>query len=491
MADLARALDSREDEAQALSEFGTSLLRVGWYERALQVASTLEFVDSVAASQLRRRALAGEMLFDELPRSLRAVEKGKSSLAHESEWEQPARIPPDHDLGSLNDLLVRWGQTFARFEALDDAEDDALLELYFGSEFYESPRLNYGGFAQVVHPGPFFSAEDERLDHGLKGALVPGLALSMAAHNRFAIVGDALGAQPDATVLRRIYIEERSGKHLGAAWRGTVAWCSGTDVRTRAQRAGAEIGGAALHEGYWIDLEQLHRPYSEWLGWEVKFEGEGAQRKLDGILATHGLHLRTAPSSTRTRARERTSTKLLLGEADRLRLAVLRDRAEQGDVLGEVSFTEYVEMIATHEEGHLCDRARFLPLSEHLGAVLAFGLEQGFSPIAIQERLEYRAQLVALCELAEPRIALVDLLNVAASTDQGMLGHVAAYRDLLADLVQELDKQSSAQPELWPNIQRDHTLVHQLHHLNGEEVRALSLEVARYEGLLEGDIHSN
>ncbi|MFT7668189.1 MAG: hypothetical protein ACI8X5_000878, partial [Planctomycetota bacterium] len=52
-------------------------------------------------------------------------------------------------------------------------------------------------------------------------------------------------------------------------------------------------------------------------------------------------------------------------------------------------------------------------------------------------------------------------------------------------------KQSSAQPELWPNIQRDHTLVHQLHHLNGEEVRALSLEVARYEGLLEGDIHSN
>ena len=54
-----------------------------------------------------------------------------------------------------------------------------------------------------------------------------------------------------------------------------------------------------------------------------------------------------------------------------------------------MSLDELIEVTATHEEGHLLDRTRFLPLSKHWGAALLFLLESGFSPTRVAESLPY------------------------------------------------------------------------------------------------------
>jgi hypothetical protein len=144
--------------------------------------------------------------------------------------------------------------------------------------------------------------------------------------------------------------------------------------------------------------------------------------------------------------------------------------------------SEVVDLIATHEQGHLCERTRFLPLTRHWGRLLIFLLEHGFSASAIQQRLEYRAQLVALCSISDPRLALVDLLEAAEARSDGGLEHGPAYRELLADVLAELDADLQGRPESWPRLSAEHTLLHQLHRLGPEELRGLALRVARRPG---------
>jgi hypothetical protein len=40
-----------------------------------------------------------------------------------------------------------------------------------------------------------------------------------------------------------------------------VAWCEGPDIESRPGRNGAGVGAAALHEGYWVDLESVRRDW--------------------------------------------------------------------------------------------------------------------------------------------------------------------------------------------------------------------------------------
>ena len=145
---------------------------------------------------------------------------------------------------------------------------------------------------------------------------------------------------------------------------------------------------------------------------------------------------------------------------------------------------ELVHLTALHEEAHLCDRTRFLPLSRNLGAAFGLLLDAGFSPAGVARLLEYRAELTALCVAPDPRIVLVSILGVAESGG-GVTPHPAGYRDLLSDLVAVLDREVSDHPTRWPEIDSDRVLVHQLHRLDPERVRELGLLLARRKGLTD------
>jgi hypothetical protein len=355
-----------------------------------------------------------------------------------------------------------------------------------------SPTLEYMSVGAIVHPGPWFRDSDERAGLGAVGAPVPGLAAVLQRLGRFGVFGQMWGAGgPDGTILQRVLAEERSGEHFGVHWDGTVVWCEGADLKSRAGRMGADISGAALHEGYWIDVAAVRREHGPWRAIEARYRSDERGRLL-AALATRGLELSTPHERESARRRERRQATTLLGAADRVRLAVLRDRAgaeaaeprrELPSARALVPLDELLEVTAIHEQGHLCDRTRFLPLSRHALAAARFLFATGFSPTGVSRRLEYRAQLTALAEAPDPRLPLVTILRAAEGSADGPTPHGSAYRELLTDFLWVLDRELAQEPARYPRISPDHVLAHQLHWLTPGEVRRLARILARREGL--------
>ena len=488
----------------SLRSFGEALIDAGWFYEAQQVAEALGPLDLPAALSLRERAVAGRVLFARIGGVLGDVEQGREELAVavafpssgddslEDDEDEAAVTSAGARPGDLDELLRRWAPFFARCASRQDRGEERGVEAAEIEAWTEallaSPRLEYGFLATVLHPGPRFSEADEEAGLGIRGEVVPGLAAVMARSGRFAIFGQVMGGgAPDGTILRRLHVEERSGEHLGVGWRGTVAWCEGTDLKSRPARLGARISGAALHEGYWLDVGSVRLDHERWEALAREFEGPRGDALLARALAPRGLRLRTPAAYPDRRRRERRGLGPALGEAKRVRLAAMRGRAAPGELLGGVSLDELVEAVAVHEEGHLCDRTRFLPIEQHLGEILALLVDCGFSATAVQRRLEYRAQLTALCELPDPRLSLAEVLDAVERADPASLGglpHGEAYTELVIDLLGLLDREVERHPERWPALDPDRTLLHQLHLLEASEITDLARELARREGLL-------
>ena len=178
----------------------------------------------------------------------------------------------------------------------------------------------------------------------------------------------------------------------------------------------------------------------------------------------------------------------LLGEGERVRLAVLHERwlARGSGPVDEplVGLDELLSVTAVHEQGHLCDRARYLPIARHLPRIALLLLRTGFSPRAVARRLEYRAQLTCLCSADDPRLPLADTLRLSEARDQAVTPHASAYAQLTRDLLRAFAQLCAERPEAWPEVDPDFHLAHQLHFLGPEQVRAIALEAARAEGLV-------
>jgi hypothetical protein len=338
-----------------------------------------------------------------------------------------------------------------------------------------SPRLSFGIVGELVHPGPRFSKADAEAGLGAEGAPVGGLSAGLLALHRFGIFGELVGAGPDGALLPLLALEWRSGTHLGVPWAGSVALCESADLEPQAARAGAGIAGAALHEGYWLDVDTLRAEQSHWRALARRYEGAGGAARAAQLLACAGLAVHARDEDELSRLRRAQGA--LLGEGERVRLACIAER-------GAPPLDEFVDVAGTHEEGHLCDRTRFLPLARHLPRALGFFLDCGASPRRVMERLEYRAQLVALCDCADARIPLAQVLDAAESgPGAGLTPHAAAYAQLLRDLLATLDRELARDPHAFPLLDPARTLAQQLHRLRPEELRALARRLAHERGL--------
>lgn len=465
------------------AELGDALLAAGWFREARALASHLAEDDLDRALDLEARASAGLALLGGVQRLLELVDRGQS---YPGPWapaagaedgaseERPAELGP-RPINDVPDLLAALEPLFANHRRATLGTGSAPFPLT------ASPTERYGPFASAVHPGPTYSVADAARGRGAAGAPVPGLAAELDRIGRFGIFGEALGGGgPDGTLLRRVLVEERAGEHLGVPWSGTVAWCDGTDVPSRPGRQGARISGAALHEGYWIDLAAVRDEALLWGRLEEEFLGpEADPGRVDRLLATRGLVVE-GPDPVAAR----TAPGPLLGEGDRVRLAILRERRAAGASRPLVPFEELVEVTAVHEEGHLCDRTRFLPLGRNL--LEGFGLlsQGGFSPRGVARTLEYRAQLVALCGVPDPRVPLSDILT-AVESGTTTTPHAAGYGSLLRDLLETWNEEIRRDPGRWSDVDGGRLLVHQLHTLGAEDVRHLARELARARGMVE------
>ncbi len=445
-------------------KLGDVLMQAGWFQEARGLAQSLATVDLDRALELDRRASAGRNLVDRVVELVRRLDASLASNGPNS---------PD-----LEELLAEMQPAFDAYRAAVGSVGETPAKLT------DSPRLRYGPFASIVHPGPRYSASDQALGLGQAGKLVEGFAAEWARLGRFAVFGEAPGVSgPDGTVLRRLFLKRASGTHLGIEWSGTVAWCEGADLESRPGRRGARIGGAALHEGYWIDVETLR---GEVRGWRRLLVGElGSGSGLERALNSKPLALEHAEVLSLAKS-DRSALIPLMGESDRLRLAILKQRKESGLEGDLVSLDELLEATAIHEEGHLCERTRFLPLRRNLWRLLRFFAACGFSPARVEEQLEYRAQLVALCATRDPRIPLADVLSAAEGGPVGITPHAGAYVRLLKDFLIQMERVLSgadarAGDGVLKDIDRNAFLAHQIHRLDPEEVRAIALELARSE----------
>jgi hypothetical protein len=478
-----------DDAAQKLGAFCTALADAGWFAEARTVAARLGSYDLQRALDLDARALAGLVFLNSTKRILQTIDnefskrsapiviasaakrdaaagkKGASaSVPDPAAARTLARKKPPRTLEALLDALAPYAAEVRAFDGGDADLERTLAELR------ASPRRSYAGIADVVVPGPTLSREDEDDGLGVAGSRAGGIAAVLDELHRFGVFGVLGGDGPDGTVLPVLAIEERSGEHLGVPWHGTVAWCEGADVPSRAGRLGARIAGAAVHEGYWIDVDQVRH---ELVAWERLVRAFGTDRaRVDRALAVRGLAARAGEEGVR----QRTSASALLDESERVRLAVLRDRAASDAALGSVTLDEMIEVCSTHEEGHLCDRTRFLPLSKHWPRALALLANAGFSAERVQEDLEYRAQLTALASIPDPRLALAQILD-GVEGGFGATPHAAGYARLLDDFLLLLD--GEVQRGAFQGIAPDRTLAHQLHVLRPEDVRTVALALAR------------
>jgi hypothetical protein len=442
--------------------FGEALLAAGWFDETRGWARALVRLDPAAALELDGRAAAGRALLGGILGLLERVDSGRKAVLPAA----PAPAEPRSEargasgghtgarrIESLDELLTAMEPLFLRQRG-----DGGALDLVAGS-----PRLSYGGLATVIHPGPTFSAQDEEAGRGRAGEPVPGLAAELARIGRFGLFGEATGGGgPDGTVLRKLGSEWRSGEHLGVPFAGLVVWCEGTDVPSRPGRRGSPVSGAALHEGYWIDVAGVRRELERLRALARDF-GEREPGELERLLLQRGPRV---PAGS---GRDECARWLApLGEGERVYLALLRERAG-----APVELDELLDVTERHEQGHLTDRTRFLPLARNWWKAFGFALRAGLSPSAIARSLEYRAQLVALCTAADPRLALADCLG-AADEQGGVLPHGEAYRELVEDLL----RLAAERVDRFPALDPAHYLVYQLHFLAAEEVRALALELA-------------
>lgn len=457
-------------------ELAAALLAAGWFDEARAFAEGLALTDPEDALALEAHASAGVVLFRGIERVLQLVDRGQpygGPFAQASTDGADASAPETpgvpRTIQSLDELLAALEPLFDTFHR---AEGDPSERV----DLRSSPRTSYGPAATVVHPGPFYSRSDAKSGLGRAGEPVAGLALELDRLLRFGIFGEAMGGGgPDGTLLRRVLVEERAGHHLGVPWHGLVAWCEGADVESRPGRRGARISGAALHEGYWIDLQAVREELAQWRRLESNF------LKGDGQRAAAALAVRGTPRSAQGPDAELPP---LLGEGERVRLAILVERAAaRRDPEAElVTLDELALLTGLHEEGHLCDRSRFLPLGKNLLGAFDLLARGGFGPGGVSRELEERAELVALCEAPDPRLPLADILS-AAELGSAVTPHAAAYRSLLTEWLETLEE-SARDTARYPQLDRTREYAQQLHRLAPEEVRAVALTLAHKKHLV-------
>lgn len=464
------ALSSGPDAgALEQEQLGDALIDAGWFREAKAFSKWIR--DPVVSARIEESAVRGRAVLG----SLRAL---ASRLDARAAFLKSGAVAADGiaslEKGRITTLGALREEIEGRFVAAGAL--DKVTE--------QHPKIAYGPLGAILHPGPRFSAEDEALGRGSQGEIVPGISKLFSTMGRFALIGNGVGqGGPDATVLRIVGVEERSGSHLGRPFRGTVFWCEGADVPGRFGRMGAAISGAALHEGYYVDLEMVAVEKAQWDELRTRFLGR--PDRVDAALSVRGA---------KVPVRQRTETTPPLGAADRMRLAVMRGDAGTrgssglprgtGEDLREISLGELAHVVATHEEGHLCDRGQWYPLS--IGRVMkliSLAAAHRFQAGAIARALEERAQLVALAASDDVRVAWIDILDAAEASGGGVTPHGGAYRRVLQDLVNRLDQEWRRGEWAGSDLDPERRWIDQLHRVDPERLRALAVREAKSRGL--------
>ncbi len=272
------------------------------------------------------------------------------------------------------------------------------------------------------------------------------LVRELAGHGLLLVLGQRSGGPPEAMLAELVRREPRARARVrGTEVEREVAWIGTRHVSGYQEWAGGgDLAGLALQGMVLVDLRAIAR-----------WEGEIARRRArlaprrDEILAEPAL--------------DDPSTKAIddpAGVEDRLYLEGPLDLG--GEVL-------------KHEEAHLVDANRHLPVLSHPLRNFELALRGGFDASEILALLERNAQLAAIAEGPGPRAALATCCAALGRGDP----HGVGYGAIVEALVEEI----AAHPDRYPAIDASRVIVQQLHRLSDGEIRALARGIQQAWGL--------
>ncbi|MEY2745769.1 MAG: hypothetical protein RL112_811 [Planctomycetota bacterium] len=393
----------------------------GLHEECAVLARRLGALDARAGAEWERRAAAGRAALAALRRLAARIDRRAEGA------------PRDLD-ALLSGMAACAAPTLGR-------PADEVAAAWRADE-----RESHLGIAEMVEPLPDGRARS--------------LARDLRALGRFVLCWDHAGsAGPDLVVLPLILESPLRGEHLGVHYEGTVSLCEEADIGPRAARQGSAIAGAALHKGYWLDLDAV-RPSAAL--WRRQAEQWNDPRAVRALLAQE---------------LPRTSDPARLvpthGEGRRLVLAALLERGG-GERVDAPGLADVASLAMLHEEGHLVDRALHLPVWRNLPGVARLLVDGGFGARGVQEELELRAELVGWCKSPDPRLAIGKALSDAEAGD-ARTPHAAAYRRLLQEFLRLVHERAADLPGLDPLA----PLCMQLSRLPAATLRELAFELSR------------
>jgi Tfp pilus assembly protein PilF len=272
------------------------------------------------------------------------------------------------------------------------------------------------------------------------------LVRELAGHGILLVLGQRSGGPPEAMLAELVRRETRARARVrGAEVEREVAWI-GTRYLSGYQEwaGGGDLAGLALEAIVLIDLHAIAR-----------WEGEITRRRARLLPRRQQILAEPALEDEPARAIDDPA-----GVDDRLYLEATLDL--KGEVL-------------KHEEAHLVDADRHLPVLKHPFRNLELAFRGGFDASEILALLERNAQLAAIAEGPGPRAALATCCAALDRTGP----HGAGYGQIVEAFVEAI----AAQPDKYPEIDASRVIVQQLHRLSDAEIRAIARGIQEQWGL--------
>jgi hypothetical protein len=248
----------------------------------------------------------------------------------------------------------------------------------------------------------------------------------------------------------------------------TVTYVENLRSPSYLQYRGGAIAGAALGTFVFLDLDPIRRDANAAVVLYRRF-GEHSERFLDPC---------ATPAETEA---ERVDLMEPLDLAARFRFrsyqeAVLRGESE------EAYLRSAIQAVLCHEQTHLDDASRFLPLGKDLLGKLWILVSSGFSLRKVEAWIEQRAQIMALATADDPFAVMAVTSSYLPPSDNPITSHGRGY----VTLVERIVNRVAAQPDRYPQLRQDRNLLQQLALLNADQLHEIGRALAREEGMEPG-----
>jgi len=276
--------------------------------------------------------------------------------------------------------------------------------------------------------------------------------------NHYFLVGQRDGGPPEALICARLFEQpEVDRPRFGRSVPHRYVLGHHLKVRSFRESLDQNLGGVTIGREFLLNMDFIHR----WRRTVLEVHHKFSMPELKGDL----FHDEAMPAEDREQALDidsPLSTKLRL-----FHLYCEEAGARAGDPI------VFLEMVRTHEEGHVLDAARYLPVMSNLWRVLGLAASNGFSPLSVEAFLEGNAETTALAEGPAPRLSAAQLIGFLPSARTAP-PHSLGYYEVVKRIVEEIYDH----PERFPEIDRKRNILQQLPRVPPDKLRALGRLVA-------------